>query len=126
MKLMNNLASKRRLTTTLMGMTVLLSTLPICHAGVIGGPKTDIDVVKSNSTVKYTLIFRADEEARVEATGDGDVDIRVYDENNNLVASDILNDNHPVCTWTPKWKGKFYVKVINNTSDDLAYRLTTN
>lgn len=41
----------------------------------------------------------------------GDVDIRLYDENNNLVDEDVTTDDFPVVEVNPKWTGKFTVQV---------------
>ncbi len=43
--------------------------------------------------------------------GIADLDIRVYDENGNLVAADTLNDDVPEVDITPAWTGPFRVEV---------------
>lgn len=48
----------------------------------------------------------------VGGAGIRDLDIRVYDENNNLVAKDTLNDDVPEVDIAPKWSGPFRVEVV--------------
>lgn len=41
----------------------------------------------------------------------GDIDLRIYDENNNLVASDTKVDDNPMVAVSPKWTGSFRLRV---------------
>ena len=41
----------------------------------------------------------------------GDIDLRLYDENNNLVASDTKADDTPAVAISPKWTGRFRLRV---------------
>lgn len=52
----------------------------------------------------YALVGVCDEDCR-------DIDMRLYDENGNLVASDTATDDTPVVRVTPRWSGRFRVKV---------------
>ncbi|KOU59140.1 hypothetical protein ADK57_34585 [Streptomyces sp. MMG1533] len=40
-----------------------------------------------------------------------DFDVRVYDENDNLVAWDLAPDSDAACTVTPRWTGNFRIFV---------------
>lgn len=40
----------------------------------------------------------------------GDMDLRVYDENGNLVASDTSTDDRPMVTVSPRWSGSFKLR----------------
>lgn len=44
-----------------------------------------------------------------------DVDIRLYDQNNNLIDEDLLVDDLPIVDVTPQWTGPFRVQVIMAT-----------
>jgi hypothetical protein len=59
-------------------------------AGAVGGPRADTTRVNARATNQYTISFRGGEAARITVAGDGDtdLDLYVYDEFGNLVASD--------------------------------------
>lgn len=40
-----------------------------------------------------------------------DMDFRLYDGNDNLIDSDLLYDDFPIVSATPRWEGNFYLKV---------------
>jgi hypothetical protein len=42
-----------------------------------------------------------------------DLDMWLYDENGNLIDSDTGPDNIPVVQVTPRWNGKFFIKVVS-------------
>ena len=71
--------------------------------------------VKEHATDVYEHIFYAGETAFIYIIGDGDTDLDlfVYDENGNLVDSDTDEKDTCLCTFKPKWTGKFTVKVKN-------------
>lgn len=52
-----------------------------------------------------------------------DLDLYIYDENGNLIDSDIDNTDICVCTWTPRWTGRFKIKIVNRGSVYNNYRL---
>jgi len=54
--------------------------------------------------VEYTIIGVCDKEC-------GDVDIRLYDENNNLVDEDVSANMTPTVRVNPQWTGRFTVQV---------------
>ena len=51
----------------------------------------------------YALVGVCDEDCQ-------DLDLRLYDENGNLVSSDNTSDDTPVVSVTPSWSGQFQVK----------------
>ena len=71
--------------------------------------------VSAYSTDEYVVFFKAGMEVcvLVEGDGDTDLDLYVYDENGNLVDKDIDELDICVCSWTPKWSGKFTINVKN-------------
>ncbi|MGA7935472.1 MAG: hypothetical protein WCA35_18115, partial [Kovacikia sp.] len=52
----------------------------------------------------YGLIGVCDRDCR-------DLDLRLYDENGNLVAADTSSDDTPFVSLTPRWSGQFYLRV---------------
>ena len=98
------------------------------YAGAVGGPKRSTTRVKARTTDVYTISFRGGESARITVAGDGDtdLDLYVYDEFGNLIASDDDNTDYCVVSWTPRFTGPFTVRVVNRGSVYNEYRLTTN
>ncbi|HEX4613099.1 MAG TPA: hypothetical protein VH092_33230 [Urbifossiella sp.] len=98
------------------------------YAGAVGGPKQSTTRVNARATDVYTIEFRGGETARITVAGDGDtdLDLYIYDENGNLVAKDDDNTDYCVATWTPRWTGKFTVRVVNRGGVYNQYRITTN
>lgn len=83
--------------------------------GAIGGPGFKRTVVASNGTHTYRVNFRGGEVARVLVSGDGDsdLDLYIYDENNNLICKDDDATDDMICQWTPRWTGSFQIRVRN-------------
>ena len=73
------------------------------------------ECVLAHSTDTYRVTFTGGEEAMVMVIGDGDtdLDLYIYDENGNLIESDTDRSDTMICTWTPKWTGKFTIKIKN-------------
>lgn len=96
--------------------------------GAVGGPKSGSAVVYGNCTDTYTIYFKSGIPAEVGVSGNGatDLDLYVYDESGNLiVADDDYSDDCYVC-WTPRWTGKFIVKVVNRGYYNNYYSIATN
>lgn len=83
--------------------------------GPIDGPKMTTERVKAHSTDVYRVTFVGGELAEVLIYGDGDndLDLYIYDENGNLVDSDIDYTDKCFCQWVPAWTGVFVIKVVN-------------
>lgn len=71
--------------------------------------------VNARSYVEWAVTMRGNELARVAVIGDGDtdLDLHVYDENGNLIGRDIDNTDRCLVQWTPKWTGRFRVRISN-------------
>ena len=86
---------------------LLLTATPV-KADPVPGKIIHPDEVKANSTDSFTVRLRGEETTRVLLSGDGDtcLELRVYDENGNLVASDTRGggDDRMVLI-TPRWTG---------------------
>ena len=60
--------------------------------------------VNLRSGISYAFVGVCDEDCQ-------DIDLRVYDENGNLVNSDTGADDYPLVKVSPRWSGQFQVKV---------------
>jgi len=76
----------------------------------------------------YTWQFYGGEIARVAVSGDGDtdLDLYVYDANDNLITSDTGRSDDCIACWVPRWTATFYIKVVNLGSVCNEYVLVTN
>lgn len=81
----------------------------------VGGSSYNSTSVNGNGTDVYTVSFIAGQTAVVTVVGDGDtdLDLYVYDSNGNLIVKDDDYTDNCVVSWTPKWTGKFKIKVVN-------------
>lgn len=81
----------------------------------VGGESYNRTSVNGNGTDVYTVSFIAGQTAVVTVVGDGDtdLDLYVYDSNGNLIVKDDDYTDNCVVSWTPKWTGKFKIKVMN-------------
>lgn len=73
-----------------------------------------IDKLRNKGTNSFTLTLRKGISYILVSACDkdcSDLDIKVYDENDNQVASDTKVDDLPVVRVTPKWTGQFRFKV---------------
>lgn len=96
--------------------------------GAVGGPKYHRDRVLAHDYDVYEVTFKAGELARVTVNGDDDtdLDLYIYDSNMNLITKDIDYLDYCICTWTPRWTGKFYIKIVNLGNVYNEYVLQTN
>lgn len=96
--------------------------------GALNGAIRHYDRVRAYTTDTYTINFRGGYTAYVYLTGDGDtdLDLYVYDQNGNLIDSDTDYSDNCVCVFTPRWTGRFYIKVVNRGRVYNNYVLYTN
>ncbi|MFO1032394.1 MAG: hypothetical protein U1F60_15035 [Planctomycetota bacterium] len=96
--------------------------------GRVGGPGEITTRVEAHDTDQYEIRFHGEELAQIIVRGDGDtdLDLYVYDENDNLIASDTDSTDVCVVRWTPRWTGNFRVRVKNLGRVYNRYTLTTN
>lgn len=87
----------------------------IVKNGMVGPEKTKV----------YTGVFDAKKEVYVYVKGDGetDLDLYIYDENGNLIKMDEDDDDECLCTFTPKWTGRFTIKIKNLGDDYNCYTI---
>ncbi len=60
-----------------------------------------LNLIRNN---RYAIIAVCDNDC-------SDIDLKVYDENNNLIAEDVAYDDYPLVNITPRWSGPFKVVV---------------
>ena len=114
-------------TLTLLGLSLTLATIAPVAAESKDGPKDGHqDTVKANHIDVYEITFYGDEDAMIGATGDGDIDIEIYDEDGDLVIKDVLDDDTPICIWMPETTHKYTIHVINNEDYAVDYTLLSN
>jgi hypothetical protein len=104
-----------------------LASVP-AFAGAVSGPNFTSTQVLANSTDVFHVSFAGGQQATVAISGDGDtdLDLYVYDENGNLVASDLSTSDTAAVSWTPSWTGDFRIEVKNRGSVYNAYSILTD
>lgn len=98
------------------------------HRGAVGGPKSAHERVLANRTDVYNIRFVGGRFAEVAVIGDGDtdLDLYVYDENGNLIVSDVDYTDNCYVSWNPIWTGNFKIKIVNRGGVYNRYVLMTN
>lgn len=96
--------------------------------GAVGGAKFVTDRVYSHDYERYYCDFRGGEYAQVTVIGDHDtdLDLYIYDENEHLIAYDDDLTDVCICSFTPSWTGRFYMKVVNRGNVYNNFTLATN
>jgi hypothetical protein len=104
----------------------LMAAVSFAQAGAVGGPKVAKYSLDGRSTDVFTIRFHAGETAKIGVAGDGDTDLAlaVYDESGNLIA--FHSGTECLVEWTPKWTGRFTIKVVNLGYVYNNYVLVTN
>jgi hypothetical protein len=92
-----------------------LGAAATANAGPLLGPKLTADRVGAFKIDSYKVVYIANDPAVVALKGDGDtnLELRVFDGNGNLIASDLDDGDGAVVTWRPKWTGTFTIEVVN-------------
>lgn len=70
----------------------------------------------------YTVNLQGGVEYKITAACDGDcgdIDLKLYDENGNLIDSDVETDDRPIVGVTPRWSGRFklWVRMYDCTAN---------
>ena len=106
----------------------VIASTPVSTRGAVGGPKYTQDRVYGKDYVQYQVKFWANELAEIIVVGDGDndLDLYVYDQNGNLIASDADYTDQCVCRWVPAWTGTFIVRIVNRGAIYSNFAIATN
>ena len=102
---------------------------PSLQAGAVGGPQSNSgEPALAQSTDTYYIWFYGGELAEVLVIGDHDTDLDlvIYDEFGNVVASDLDYTDVCLAQWFPTRTGEFRIEVINHGSVYNVYDLITN
>lgn len=104
-----------------------LAIVPV-FAGRVPDPAITTDMVEAFDTDVYSIWFRGGELAIIAVSGDGDTDLDlfVYDENDNRIAFDARVGDDCLVHFTPKWSGPFRVEVRNLGRVANIYTIVTN
>lgn len=96
--------------------------------GAVGGAKRNLEQVKAKATDFYKVDFKGGEQGIVIISGDGstDLDLYIYDEKGNLVASDTDGMDDCNVRFYPKWTGTFQIRVKNLGKVYNRYAMVTN
>ena len=96
--------------------------------GRVGGAAQRRDRVSARSIDTYDVSFYGGRPSIVRVSGDGDtdLDLYVYDQNGNLIASDTDSSDECLVMWTPRWTGRFRIKISNLGRMYNNYMLLTN
>jgi hypothetical protein len=112
----------------LLALAVVGSSAAVVDAGSVKGPGRDVFTIPAYGRVTYYGQFRGGELAEVVLDGDGstDLDIYIYDENNNMIVRGIGPTDYERVTWRPRWTGRFRIVVVNLGNRPNTYILRTN
>ena len=96
--------------------------------GAVGGPRYGEGRVYGKAYTDYEIKFWASELAEVIVIGDGDndLDLYIYDQNGNLIASDTDYTDQCVCRWVPAWTGSFRIRIVNRGAIYSDFAIATN
>jgi hypothetical protein len=100
----------------------------IANRGKESGPACETSTVAAHSYVIYTVSFPAGKLAEVFVVGDGDTDLEVYiyDQNDNLIVSDHDHIETPYLSWVPQGTAPFKIKIVNLGDVFNRYRICVN
>jgi uncharacterized protein YdeI (BOF family) len=86
---------------------------------------TRSDDVSANDYDLWNITLDAHESYLIVVEGDGDtdLDLYIYDENGNEIDKDIDDTDYCICEVTPRWTGKFKIKIKNYGSVYNHYNL---
>jgi hypothetical protein len=114
--------------TGVVAVLAVLAGAALAEAGRVPGPGRDVATVQAFGKVTYYDTFRGGDLAVIYLDGDGatDLDIYVYDENNNLVAWGTGPSDIETVSFRPRWTGRFRIEIRNLGSTWNRYVMRTN
>lgn len=91
-------------------------------------PFRHIDQVNASRKDVYDMVFQGGRRARLLVLGDGDtdLDLHVFDQNGNLIASDVDLNDRCVVEFTPRWTDTFKVQIRNLGNVYNRYTMLSN
>jgi hypothetical protein len=108
-------------------LTTLFITSSV-SAGRVEGPGVIEDSISPGRFNNHPINLRGDEKATfiVKGDGAGDIDCFLFDENDNLLASDLSLEDSCDVTATPRLTGKHFFRVYNAGNKRSHYKGRTN
>jgi hypothetical protein len=110
-------------------MAILLSS--VMGLGAIGMPVAQAaearsSVVRAHATDQWSFTLKAGVSYDIVIDGDGDTDLDVYlyDENGALIDVDDDPTDFAIVSVTPRWTGRFVLKIVNHGRVYNRYVLT--
>ena len=103
-------------------------TIGKAKRGSVGGPVIKTSMVLTLSTDQYLVKFEGGRKATVivEGTDVSDIDLYIYDENENLITYDDDATSECAVSFNPRWTGYFIIAIVNNGLIPNPYLLCTN
>lgn len=100
----------------------------LAYGGGVDGPMRGERVIAGNGTHEHNVRFQGGQQAIVIVSGDGDsdLDLRVYDGNNNVVCNDDDGTDLALCGWTPTYSSNYRLRIRNIGQTANRYWLRTN
>lgn len=101
---------------------------PAPSRGAVGGPRYGYYRLNAGCYTDFVCKFKKGVAATVVASGDGDtdLDLYVYDENGNLIATDDDYSDDCIVSWYPRWTGNYVIRIINRGYVWNAFEIATN
>lgn len=100
----------------------------LAYGGGVDGPMRGERVIPGNGTHEHQVRFQGGQQAIVIVSGDGDsdLDLRVYDGNNNVVCEDADDTDLALCGWRPTYSANYRLRIRNIGHTANRYWLRTN
>lgn len=70
----------------------------------LGNRRSDSFTLSLQKGMRYVLVSVCDQDC-------SDIDVKVFDENNNEVGRDTEEDDKPIVEVTPRWTGQFRIRI---------------
>ena len=102
----------------LLAVMGVLALVQVASADPVGGGVCRDATAGAHSTRDFNITLYGDETTQISLSGDGDtdLDLYVYDENGNLIASDTGFSDQASVAIRPYWTGRFTIRVVNRGS----------
>ena len=96
----------------------VLALVQAASANPVGGGVCRDATAGARSTRDFDITLYGGERSVISLSGDGDtdLDLYVYDENGNLIASDTGYSDQASVWVRPNWTGHFTIRVVNRGS----------
>ena len=115
---------------TMLNLMAMLSIFHISQATAdsVHGSGSHQGWIGPHASVAYDEGFIGGKEAVVTLNGwdDSNLDLFIYDENENMICESISLTSSEYCKFVPKWTGAYTIIITNNGATANEYALWTN